>query len=163
MPDRTRDRLVTHAIAVLETEGVDAVTIRRVAREAGISHGAPLRHFPTRADLLAAVAATGFVRLQGLLESAPGVGRERLVAACRSYVEFARSAPALYDLMFRVCPMHQVTFRTFAELAQGVPAAPLWATLYGLVHMGFADEVDKTVTAYFEASRTSSGTYVAEM
>ena len=144
MPDRTRDRLVTHAIAVLESEGIDAVTIRRVAREAGVSHGAPLRHFPTRADLLAAVAATGFARLQGLLE-APGVGRERLVAACRSYVEFARSAPALYDLMFRVCPMNEAAFEAFEKLLQGAPAGPLWATLYGLVHMGLADAVDETV------------------
>jgi AcrR family transcriptional regulator len=141
MPDRTRDRLVTHAIAVLEAEGVDAVTIRRVAREAGVSHGAPLRHFPTRADLLATVAATGFVRLRGLLET-PGTGRERLVAACRSYVEFARSAPALYDLMFRVCPMNEAAFRAFSELVQDVPAAHLWATLYGLVHMGLTADLD---------------------
>jgi AcrR family transcriptional regulator len=146
MPDRTRDRLVTHAIAVLGAEGVDAVTVRRVAREAGVSHGAPLRHFPTRADLLAAVAATGFAQLRGVLETAPGTGRERLVAACRSYVEFARSAPALYDLMFRVCPMDEATFRTFAKLVPGVPAAPLWATLYGLVHMGLADTVDEAVS-----------------
>ncbi|GAB3875102.1 TetR/AcrR family transcriptional regulator [Kibdelosporangium lantanae] len=140
-----RERLVGHAIAVLETEGVDAVTIRRVAREAGVSHGAPLRHFPTRADLLAAVAATGFARLQAVLAAAPGTGRDRLVAACRSYVEFARSAPALYDLMFSLCPMNSDAFRTFSELAGSVPAGPLWATLYGLVHMGLADQVDETV------------------
>src|SRR4051794_7332976 len=66
MAPSPRERLVTHALAVLEAEGVDAVTVRRVAREAGVSHGAPLRHFSTRADLLAAVAATGFAQLQAV-------------------------------------------------------------------------------------------------
>jgi AcrR family transcriptional regulator len=96
----TRQRLISCAVTVLAAEGVEAVTVRRVAREAGISHGAPLRHFPNRAALLSAVASTGFARLGEQLDAlASSDPRERLVSACRSFVDFVRAEPALVVLM----------------------------------------------------------------
>ncbi|MCE7007244.1 TetR/AcrR family transcriptional regulator [Kibdelosporangium philippinense] len=127
----TRKRLVDCALEVLAHDGVDAVTVRRVARDAGISHGAPLRHFPNRAALLSAVASTGYASLAQRLREA-----EQLTAACESYVDFARGGPALFELMFRqdMAPLGTEVFEQFRRLVPGseLQAASLWAALRGL-------------------------------
>lgn len=131
--DGTRERLIACALDVLAGEGVDAVTVRRVARDAGISHGAPLRHFPNRTALLSAVARTGYERLEARLRAVPP---GRLADACESYVDFARAAPALFELMFRpdmtaLGTAAHARFRAFVP-GSDLVAASLWAALRGL-------------------------------
>ncbi len=94
--------LVSSALDLLATEGADAVSLRAVARQAGVSAMAPYRHFPNKESLLAAVAARGFDALRQALLSAdraapPG---EALVAQAVAYVRFARANPAMFKLMF---------------------------------------------------------------
>jgi AcrR family transcriptional regulator len=110
-PDPPRDpldqRLVDTALRLLEEEGLEGVSLRRIARRAGVSHGAPLRHFHGLADLLAVVAARGFALLSEVIEKRaatlpPGAGPlARLNASGRAYVEAAVAHPALFALMFR--------------------------------------------------------------
>jgi AcrR family transcriptional regulator len=57
-----RDRLLQVTTELLAEQGVAAVSLREIARRAGVSHGAPLRHFPSLANLLAIVSAEGFRR-----------------------------------------------------------------------------------------------------
>ncbi|MEM7409418.1 MAG: TetR/AcrR family transcriptional regulator [Myxococcota bacterium] len=100
-------RLVDVGLALLEEEGVEALTLRRVARAAGVSHGAPLRHFRSLADFKAELASHGFERLHGAVEKsgaqlAPGAGAlARLKVASRAYVDCAVAHPGLFALMFR--------------------------------------------------------------
>jgi AcrR family transcriptional regulator len=100
-------RLVRVALDLLANEGIERVSLRRIARRAGVSHGAPLRHFPSLASLLAEVAARGFRLLSESIEKAgaqlpPGAGvRARLDAAGRAYVNVAVENSALFALMFR--------------------------------------------------------------
>lgn len=54
-----RDALLDRAAEVIEAEGLEALTLRGLARDLGVSHGAPNRHFPSREDLVAAVAVKG--------------------------------------------------------------------------------------------------------
>ncbi len=106
---RTREQLLDAAEAVLATEGAGAVTIRRVARDVGLSHGAPLRHFPTLPALLGTVATRGFAALSAAVRAAAdgvdGVDgadpRARLRATAGAYTRFALERPALLTLMFR--------------------------------------------------------------
>jgi len=103
----TRDHLVATARRLLDTDGLEPLTLREIARRGGLSHGAPLRHFPSLATLLSAVAAQGFRELMAALdaavgEAAPGAGPlERLAAAGRGYVRFALGSPGVFGLMFR--------------------------------------------------------------
>nr|WP_042194549.1 TetR/AcrR family transcriptional regulator [Kibdelosporangium sp. MJ126-NF4]CEL21399.1 Transcriptional regulator, TetR family [Kibdelosporangium sp. MJ126-NF4]CTQ96034.1 Transcriptional regulator, TetR family [Kibdelosporangium sp. MJ126-NF4] len=133
MADGTRKRLIGCALEVLASEGVDAVTVRRVARDAGISHGAPLRHFPNRTALLSAVAAAGYTRLSERFDALPP---GQLAAACESYVDFARGGPALFELMFRpdMTALGTAAFARFRAFVPGTDlvAASLWAALRGL-------------------------------
>ena len=102
------ERLVQTSLEILAEEGLEGLTLRRVAREAGVSHGAPLRHFRSLADLLSEVAARGFALLSRALDTAattlpPGAGSlARLEAAGRAYVDVAVANPSLFSLMFRV-------------------------------------------------------------
>ena len=98
-----RERLLVAAGRLLDDGGVEAVTIREVARRAGVSHGAPRRPFPTRALLLAALAQDGFnelMRALTVIDNTEPAARQ-LVQGGRAYLAFARSKPALFDLMTR--------------------------------------------------------------
>lgn len=151
-----RERLITTAATLLAEEGVQAVTLRGIAKAAGVSHGAPLRHFTGRAHLLSAVATLGFDELRERGERLPaGQPRERLLAACHGYLDFALGSPAMFELMFRhdlidardheLSTSNSAVFDLFAALvadvqAQGwrdgtdsrLIAASLWASLHGL-------------------------------
>lgn len=103
--DSLRTRLVAVAGELLGTEGVDGVSLREIARRTGVSHGAPLRHFPSLANLLAHVSAEGFSRLSeaiadGASSSGPSA-RDRLAGAARAYCRFGLDRPGLLTLMFR--------------------------------------------------------------
>src|SRR6185503_17019443 len=89
-----RPALLRAAAKVLEAEGREAVSLRDLARRAGVSHAAPYRHFADREALLAALAEEGFVLLAAELEGKPR--REQAVA----YVRFALANPGRFRLMF---------------------------------------------------------------
>jgi AcrR family transcriptional regulator len=99
-----REELLEACVRLIETEGIGAVSLRRVAREAGVSPGAPYHHFPDRAALLAAISVRGFEQLETDLTAARGNEtsfREVLLALVVAYVTFARRHKAYFQLMFR--------------------------------------------------------------
>lgn len=99
-----RDELLHATVRLIEEEGVGAVSLRRVAKEAGVSPGAPYHHFSDRAALLSSIATEGFVELTKRLSAARAAAASpdaALVAVIRAYVEFATARPAHFVLMFR--------------------------------------------------------------
>ncbi len=84
---------------LLERDGLEALTLRAAAREAGVSHMAPYRHFKDKDELLAAVAEQGFRELTAYMDGATASGGGRLASGV-AYVSFALDNPALYRLMF---------------------------------------------------------------
>src|SRR6478672_2524901 len=120
-PIPTRDRLVETARAYLDQEGVDGIGLREIARRAGVSHGAPLRHFPTLGALLAAVAADGFrdlyASVDGAVRGVDGGALDRLRAAAHGYVDFARTNPGVFALMFRadLCDVGDADYLTTGQ------------------------------------------------
>jgi AcrR family transcriptional regulator len=101
------ERLVEVALEVLAQEGPEGLSLRGIARRAGVSHGAPLRHFGSLAELRSEVAARGFRQLSEAVDASaaelpPGAGPlARLAAAGRAYVATAVARPGLFALMFR--------------------------------------------------------------
>jgi AcrR family transcriptional regulator len=127
---------------VLAADGLEGLSLRAIARRAGVSHGAPLRHFPTLASLLAALAAEGFDELVGMIDAelaaaerdaagAGGLGpRRRLAVAGRAYLRFALADPGVFSVTFRpelvdvTDPGYQEAgFRSFQQLVDIVAAA----------------------------------------
>lgn len=94
-----KTRLVMAARHLLERDGFEALTLRATAREAGVSHMAPYRHFKDKDELLAAVAEQGFRAMTQFMDSAAaGHGTRHAIGV--AYVSFALENPALYRLMF---------------------------------------------------------------
>lgn len=110
-PDRTaldadlRTRLVDVGVDLVSREGAGALSLREIARRAGVSHGAPRRHFPTHRELLSAIARRGFTELAARVATARGDGtadpRRQLTELGHTYLEFALGNPGMYELMFR--------------------------------------------------------------
>jgi AcrR family transcriptional regulator len=99
-----RAELLTEAGRTLREQGIEALSLRDLARRAGVSHAAPRRHFADRKALLDALAEAGFARLDEEMRAAiddAGADYEgQLQAVATGYVRFAIDDPALVELMF---------------------------------------------------------------
>src|SRR5271167_3046832 len=100
-----RTAVLAAAETILEREGIDALTLRAVARAVGVSHTAPKNHFGDLEGLLSELAALGYQRygkvLADAMDAAGTDPRLRMRAMGRAYVGFARAHPGLFLLMFR--------------------------------------------------------------
>ena len=134
-----RQAVLQTAGKILEKEGVGALSLRELARRAGVSHNAPYRHFSDRDSLLTALAAEGFEMLGDALESRP---RREMGEA---YVEFALAHPERFRLMFggiaklerRDHRAYEGLLKSFADLGEDAQyaAAAAWGLVHGLSHL----------------------------
>jgi AcrR family transcriptional regulator len=101
-----RQALLEQAMTTVRERGVEALSLRELARAVGVSHAAPRRHFPDRQALLDALAVEGFARLEsGLRRAAEQDGADHafeptLQRCAHAYVGFATDDAALLELMF---------------------------------------------------------------
>ena len=100
-----REQLLNAGEQVLGEMPVEKVTLREIARRAGVSHAAPKHHFPTLGILMGEIAARGFQRFivaLGLAAAATAdqSPRSRLFAMGHAYLKFASNHAATYQLMF---------------------------------------------------------------
>lgn len=99
-----RERLVDAGVDLVLAGGTASVGLREIARRAGVSHGAPRRHFPTHDSLLSAIARRGFEDLHARFATATAdatAPRAQLAAAARAYVGYALDHRGMFELMFR--------------------------------------------------------------
>ena len=96
-----REALLAAAETILKRDGLNALTLRAAAREAGVSHAAPAHHFGDLTGLLTELAADGFRRFALQLRAAIDAPDTRRWDGARAYVAFATEHPALFQLMFR--------------------------------------------------------------
>lgn len=103
VPD-LREQVLTASLELIEEQGVAALSLREVARRAGVSHQAPYHHFGSKDALVAELVARGYTRLSEMLEAAEnarGTPARRLRLVGRAYVDFALAHPAAFRIMFR--------------------------------------------------------------
>ncbi|TDD56047.1 TetR/AcrR family transcriptional regulator [Saccharopolyspora elongata] len=160
-----RAALLDSATTALRTRGVDALSLRELARDIGVSHAAPRRHFKDKRALLNALALRGFERLTAELDAAAateGPFRRRLTALARAYVCFAVHDAELLELMFvrkhapdaseeLVAAGHRLGTSMLAVIVDGQRS--------GDVHAGGADGIGLSVFAGLHgfASLAASG------
>lgn len=152
-----REALVDAAAAVLEREGLAGLTLREVARQAGVSHAAPRHQFPHLEQLLQALAARGHRQLAEALRRGQAAGG--LPGLQRASLAFASARPRLFGLMFHprlaegawteeleaaAAEPFEVLVAALAdaqargEVREGEPRAlalAVWATLHGLASL----------------------------
>ncbi|MET7750968.1 TetR/AcrR family transcriptional regulator [Micromonospora sp. NPDC005367] len=157
-PD-VRTRLVAAGVDLVREEGHGAVSLRDIARRAGVSHGAPRRYFPTHLDLLSAIARQGYAdlgaRIAATMRDAGPDPRERLLALGRAYLDYAAAQRGMFELMFRhdllnsgrlglrdtSLPLFNLLVDLLAQTRRPtdadatVLAGALWANLHGLAQL----------------------------
>lgn len=160
------------ALDLLAEQGTPGVSLRAVARRAGVSHNAPYHHFGDRQGLLKAVAARGLGDLLAAMVAARDgavSSRDRLLDVGVAYVQFATARPALFEIIFdpEVCdprdpnPITQPLVEANDEflrdtVRQALPedsaedvveasAAALWGTVHGLAVLASAGHLDPEV------------------
>jgi len=113
-----RHALIEASLALIAEEGFAALTLREVARRAGVTHAAPYRHFADKEALLAAVAEEGFRAMAAQMrermdrETGP---TQRLFACGVAYVLFAIQHPAHFRVMFGPHFTRRVDHQTLAQ------------------------------------------------
>jgi AcrR family transcriptional regulator len=98
------EALLQAAERVLERDGIAGLTLRAVAREAGVSHAAPTHHFGDLTGLLSELAAIGFRMFNTAMIAARASEAHPLMKAlanAKAYVAYAQAHPGMYSLMFR--------------------------------------------------------------
>lgn len=126
------DALLAAAERVLERDGMPGLTLRAVAREAGVSHAAPTHHFGDLTGLLSELAAIGFRRFNVAMVAANNTDGHPLMkglARAKAYVAYAQACPGMYGLMFRTerldmtrPSLHEAASASFEGLANSVGA-----------------------------------------
>ena len=95
-----RAALMARAAEVIGTQGLDALSLRGLARDLEVSHAAPARHFPSRDALIKAIAVDGVTSLVGTVQAAMRGADDdpiaRLDAAGRAHLDWAFANPAHY-------------------------------------------------------------------
>ncbi len=124
------DALLAAAERVLERDGLAGLTLRAVAREAGVSHAAPTHHFGDLTGLLSELAAIGFRRFNEAMVAAGKTETHPLMKAlarAKAYVAYAQARPGMYGLMFRTerldmtrPSLHEAATASFEGLANAV-------------------------------------------
>jgi len=121
-----RHAILAAALDVIAAEGPGALSMRDLARRAGVSHAAPAHHFKDRTGLLTAIATEGYELLADALADADGL-RERGVR----YVRFGVEHPAHFQVMFLPdllrgddAALLAARARAGAELSAGVSGVP---------------------------------------
>ena len=142
--DPLRRVVLDVAVAIARDEGPDAISLRKIARDAGVSHQAPYHHFGDRAGIFAAIAEEGFSKLSAALINSHAKG---ISGMCETYVRFALEHAGHFRVMMRndLCDLQNYPSavfqadRAFSLLLEEVTAA---------LGNGASDDDIKTHTAF---------------
>jgi AcrR family transcriptional regulator len=156
-----RAALVRAAMELLAESGETELSLRAVARRAGVSPAAPYRHYADREALVSAVAALGYRELAERLAAAhPSPSTpEQLASVAIAYVQFALERPALFRIMFgepcdrdndeRVAAttavsayVRSIAQRTFPQADAEALATAIWALVHGLAFLYLDGKLD---------------------
>ncbi|MEV0295508.1 TetR/AcrR family transcriptional regulator [Nocardia sp. NPDC050710] len=164
-----RAELLQRAEATLRESGVDGLSLRQLARDIGVSHAAPTRHFRDKQALLDAIAVAGFERLGDSFENLTSTGSftEPMRAMARTYLRFATDNAELLALMFarRYSPVAGDAMSRAVDRAFATPIALIAAAQdRGEIIPGDPRRIALTAVAALQGLATflGSGLVVAE-
>ncbi|MBI1329361.1 MAG: TetR family transcriptional regulator [Alphaproteobacteria bacterium] len=152
-----RNALHRAAQEILEQEGLAALSLRAVARRAGVSHAAPYRHYESHEALLVELAREGFEELRARVATAassPGTQMDRITMIGAGYMRFVASKPGLTRLMFSAQLPNRDSHEELTAGADAVGAEigralgdmalgfAVWSAVHGLAMLSLENVID---------------------
>jgi AcrR family transcriptional regulator len=152
-----RNGLLQAAREILEEESLSALTLRAVARKAGVSHAAPYRHFPNHEALLVELSVEGFDELRtAIADAAKAQGSEsdKIATIGAAYMRFVAQRPALARLMFGGQLPNRDQFPALEKKADSIGneigaalhdsalGLAVWAAVHGLAMLVLENVID---------------------
>jgi AcrR family transcriptional regulator len=164
-----KNALIAAGVEILAHEGIGSLSLRSVARRAGVSHSAPYAHFADKQALIAAISTEGFRRLYAQLEAAiqaEASNPARQLTACgKAYLRFATNEHDIFKIMFSGMLEQEKEFSDFVGISQAtfnllvnmvkacqeagvlrpapadLMAITIWSQVHGLVSLGLEKQI----------------------
>jgi AcrR family transcriptional regulator len=168
-----KNALIKAGIEILAGEGVGGLSLRKVAKQAGVSHAAPYAHFTDKQALIAAISTEGFKQLYSQIQAVKEAHRTNpgilLIETAWAYVQFALTAPDRFKLMFSSVLEKEKEYPDFVEISQknfrqvieiveicqkagvlkegasDLLALSLWGTVHGFTSLLLEGQISHTV------------------
>jgi AcrR family transcriptional regulator len=117
-----KNALIDAGIAILAAEGVAGLSLRKVAKQAGVSHSAPYAHFADKQSLIAAISTEGFRQLYTRVKEEagryPDEPRTQMIEIAWAYLQFALDDPDRFKVMFSGVLEKEKNYPDFVEQTQ---------------------------------------------
>jgi AcrR family transcriptional regulator len=168
-----KNALIKAGTDILASEGLGGLSLRKVAKQAGVSHAAPYSHFKDKQALIAAISTEGFKQLHSQIESVKETYQADpetlLIETAWAYVQFARNAPDRFKLMFSSALEKEKEYPDFVEISQknfhqvvkiveicqgaeilksgdsDLIALSLWGTVHGFISLLLEGQISHTI------------------
>jgi AcrR family transcriptional regulator len=168
-----KNALIEAGIEILAKDGLGALSLREVARQAGVSHTAPYAHYADKQALIAAIATTGYeklyARLADVVQQYQDSPAQQLVEAGWAYLEFAFDEPDHFKITFSGVIEKEKDFPAFVEISQksfrlvveiieacqqtgvlpagssDLIAVSVWSLLHGLASLVLEEQISHTI------------------
>lgn len=173
-----KNALIKAGVEILSKEGIEGLTLRKVAQRAGVSHNAPYSHFPDKQSLIAAISTEGFKQLYDELDAAASSysndARRQLQEAAWAYAQFALNHTDTFKIMFSGVLEKEKDYPDFVEISQKafervvnivkacqaakifgpgsseVIAVTVWGQLHGIISLLLEGQIPHTVLNKYE-------------
>ncbi len=168
-----KNALIKAGVKILAREGVNGLSLRKVAKQAGVSHAAPYSHFADKQALIAAISTEGFkqlyIRIDTIFARHHSTPESLLLETAWAYMQFALNEPDRFKLMFSSVLEKEKEYPDFVHYAQknfsqivdvvkvcqsagvlrqGEPelaAVSVWGAVHGLVMLVLEGQISHTV------------------
>jgi AcrR family transcriptional regulator len=172
-----KNALIEAGIKILSKEGVGGLSLRKVAKQAGVSHSAPYAHFTDKQSLIAAISTEGFKQLYNELDAAilshADDPKQQLLEGAWAYVQFAMNNTDAFKIMFSGVLEKERDYPSFVEISHNTfgrvmdivracqeagilrPAPPemmavaVWGQLHGIISLILEGQVSHVVLDRF--------------
>jgi AcrR family transcriptional regulator len=173
-----KNALIKAGVDILSKEGIEGLSLRKVAQRAGVSHNAPYFHFPDKQSLIAAISTEGFKQLYDELDATivahPDQPEKQLLDGAKAYVQFAMNNTDTFKIMFSGVLEKEKEYPAFVEISQKtfqrvvdvvrtcqeagvlratapeIMAVSLWGQIHGIVSLMLEGQISHTVLAKFD-------------
>ena len=168
-----KNALIKAGVEILAREGLGGLSLRKVAKQAGVSHAAPYSHFADKQALIAAISTEGFKQLYVQIESVITAYQEDpdtlLIETAWAYLQFALNEPDRFKLMFSSVLEKEKDYPEFVKISQenfsqlvkiveicqgagilksgssDVVAVSVWSTVHGFTSLLLEGQISHTV------------------